>query len=52
MTTQQQELFSQVKAWLDNYLGKKEQAPLDLPVSLPADDRKFVQELADKLHLP
>ncbi|KAH7552877.1 XRN 5'-3' exonuclease N-terminus-domain-containing protein [Bipolaris maydis] len=52
MTTQQQQLFSQVKAWLDNYLGKKEQAPLDLPVSLSADDRKFVQELADKLHLP
>ncbi|RAR04095.1 5 -3 exoribonuclease [Stemphylium lycopersici] len=52
MTTQQQALFSQVKSWLGNYLEKKEQAPLDLPVSLRAEDRKFVQELADKLHLP
>ncbi|KAH7396160.1 XRN 5'-3' exonuclease N-terminus-domain-containing protein [Pyrenochaeta sp. MPI-SDFR-AT-0127] len=52
MTTQQKELFAQVKNWVGNHLEKKEQAPLDLPVSLPAEDRKFVQELADRLHLP
>jgi 5'-3' exoribonuclease 1 len=52
MTTQQKELFSKVKSWLGNYMEKKDQAPLDLPVSLNAEDRKFVQELADKLHLP
>ncbi|KAI8933157.1 hypothetical protein NX059_009798 [Plenodomus lindquistii] len=52
MSTQQKELFSKVKSWLGDYLQKKEQAPLDLPVSLNAENRKFVQELADKLHLP
>jgi len=51
MTTQQKQLFSLIKNWLGNYMEKKEQAPLDLPVSLNAENRKFVQELADKLHL-
>lgn len=52
MTTQQKDLFAQVKSWVGNHLEKKEQPPLDLPVSLPAEDRTFIQELADKLHLP
>ncbi|KAH5499219.1 5'-3' exoribonuclease [Parastagonospora nodorum] len=51
MSTQQKQLFSKIKSWLGHYLEKKEPAPLDLPVELNAEDRKFVQELADKLHL-
>ncbi|KAL6704388.1 exonuclease II Exo2 [Coniothyrium glycines] len=52
MSTDQKALFSKVKSWLGDYLEKKAPAPLDLPVSLSAEDRKFVQELADKLHVP
>jgi 5'-3' exoribonuclease 1 len=52
MSTQQQAVFTQVKSWLADYMEKKEPAPLDLPITMPAEDRKFVQELADKLHLP
>lgn len=52
MSTEQKELFSKVKAWVGNHLQKVEQPSLDLPTDLKAEDRKFVQELADKLHLP
>jgi 5'-3' exoribonuclease 1 len=51
MSTQQKALFSKIKSWVGYYLEKREPAPLDLPVALNAEDRKFVQELADKLHL-
>jgi 5'-3' exoribonuclease 1 len=52
MSTKQKELFSKIKSWVGYHLEKKEQPPLDLPVELNAEDRKFVQELADRLHLP
>ncbi|KAJ4339244.1 exonuclease II Exo2 [Didymella glomerata] len=52
MSTKQKELFSSVKAWVGNHLQKVDQPSLDLPTDLNAEDRKFVQELAEKLHLP
>lgn len=52
MSTTQKGLFSKIKSWVGYHLEKKKQAPLDLPVELNAEDRKFVQELADRLHLP
>ncbi len=52
MSSQQKDLFEKVKSWVGDYLNKKNQATLDIPVSTPAEDRKFVQELADQLHLP
>lgn len=51
MSTQQKDMFSKIKSWVGSYLEKKDPAPLDLPVSLNAEDRKFVQEVADRLHL-
>ncbi|EPE33770.1 hypothetical protein GLAREA_06783 [Glarea lozoyensis ATCC 20868] len=47
MTTPQREVWKQVK----KYVTKREAEPLDLPSTLPAADRKFVQELAESLHL-
>ncbi len=52
MSSQQKDLFEKVKSWVGDYLNKKNEATLDIPVSTPAEDRKFVQELADQLHLP
>jgi 5'-3' exoribonuclease 1 len=51
MTTDQKKLFSKVKSWVGTYLETKNQAPYDLPTSLKATDRKFVEELADSLRL-
>lgn len=47
MTTQQREVWKQVK----KFVTKRANQSLDLPSSLPAADRKFVQDLADSLHL-
>ncbi|EKD14734.1 uncharacterized protein L3040_002838 [Drepanopeziza brunnea f. sp. 'multigermtubi'] len=47
MTTPQREVWKQVKA----YVTSRSDQPLDLPGTLPAADRKFVQELAESLHL-
>ncbi|KAH6666849.1 exoribonuclease 1 [Halenospora varia] len=47
MTTPQREVWKQVK----KYVTRRSDEPLDLPTTLPAADRKFVQELADSLHL-
>jgi 5'-3' exoribonuclease 1 len=47
MTTQQREVWKQVK----KYVSHRADQSLDLSPSLPAVDRKFVQELADSLHL-
>lgn len=52
MSTQQKQLFSKIKSWVGNFIEKKDQGPLDFPVELNAEDRKFIQELADRLHLP
>jgi 5'-3' exoribonuclease 1 len=47
MTPPQREIWKQVK----KYVTQRSNLPLDLPDSLPAADRKFVQELAEGLHL-
>lgn len=51
ITTQQREIFLQIKGYVGRYLSTKESTPYDLPASLKAADRKFVEELADSLHL-
>jgi 5'-3' exoribonuclease 1 len=51
MSTEQQKIFSKIKGWVGTYLDTKNEAPYDLPVSLNAANRKFVQELADSLRL-
>jgi len=51
MSSEQRELFKNVKKFVNSYLATKKSAPYDLPNTLPARDRKFVQELADSLHL-
>jgi 5'-3' exoribonuclease 1 len=47
MTTPQREVWKQVK----KFVTHRATQPLDLSSTLPAADRKFVQELADSLHL-
>ena len=47
MTTQQQEIWKQVKKFVTNRAPQ----PLDLSSNLPAADRKFIQDLAESLHL-
>jgi 5'-3' exoribonuclease 1 len=52
VTTEQRELFLKIKSYVENYLSTKDTtAPFDLPTTLKAADRKFVQDLADSLHL-
>lgn len=47
MTTPQKEVWKQVK----KHVTERSNKPLDLSASLPARDRKFVEELAESLHL-
>lgn len=47
MTSPQREVWKHVK----KFVTQRSTQPLDLSASLPAADRKFVQELADSLHL-
>lgn len=47
ISSQQKDLWQQVKTYVKN----RSEAPFDLPVSLPAKDRKFVEDLAESLHL-
>lgn len=47
MTTSQREVWKEIR----NYVTRRPGEPLDLPSTLPASDRKFVQDLADSLHL-
>ena len=52
LTTTQKDLFKDVKTYVNNRPSNGESFhPLNLSASLPAKDRKFVQELADDLHL-
>ena len=52
MTSGQKDLYQLVKRFVNGRSGtNEEQAPLDLPVSLKAADRAFVEELAKSLHL-
>ncbi|KAK8203560.1 exonuclease II Exo2 [Zalaria obscura] len=51
MTTAQKDIYNTVKTYVNNRPADSAQQPLDLPAGLPAGDRKFVEELADTLHL-
>ncbi|QIX01566.1 hypothetical protein AMS68_007083 [Peltaster fructicola] len=52
MTTQQKELYNQVKQYVNGRATFNSTAlPLDLPATLKAADRAFVEELATSLHL-
>ncbi|KAI9933239.1 hypothetical protein AWENTII_002731 [Aspergillus wentii] len=53
VTPAQKEIFKEVKKFVLNRPEKAaESKPLDLPATLPARDRKFVEQLADDLRLP
>ena len=51
ITSQQKEIFKGIKEYVNNRPYHGEGEPYNLPTSLPARDRKFVQDLADDLHL-
>ncbi|MCJ1446649.1 MAG: hypothetical protein MMC23_007155 [Stictis urceolatum] len=51
VSTAQKELFKEVKKYVNNRPDGGASKPLDLSSQLPARDRKFLQDLADDLHL-
>ena len=51
ITTKQKEIFREVKKYINNRATDGVRKSLDLGPSLPAGDRKFVEELADDLRL-
>jgi 5'-3' exoribonuclease 1 len=51
ISSEQRELFLKIKGFVGRYLATKDTTPYDLPSTLKAADRQFVQELADSLHL-
>ena len=51
ISTPQKQIFRQVKQYVNSRQANKQQKSLDLPPTLPARDRKFVEELADDLRL-
>ena len=51
ISTPQKEIFKQVKKYVNNRSSDEKQVSLDLSPTLPARDRKFVEELADDLRL-
>ena len=51
MSSQQQALFREVKAWINKPGDRSSKQPLDLPATLPARDREFVKSLSDSMHL-
>ncbi|KAF1346022.1 XRN 5'-3' exonuclease N-terminus-domain-containing protein [Delphinella strobiligena] len=51
MSTAQKDIFGQVRQYVNSRPADASQEPLALPASLPARDRKFVEELAESLHL-
>lgn len=52
MTSAQKELYQKVKQYVNSRASSDgAQAPLDMPVSLNASDRAFVEELAGSLHM-
>ena len=53
ISSEQKELFKNIKKFVNKRLVTSDSAsaPYDLPSTLPARDRKFVEELADSLHL-
>lgn len=51
MTTRQKEVYKTIRQYVNSRSPNGAAEPLDLPSNLPASDRKFVEELADSLHL-
>ncbi|KAF2455651.1 XRN 5'-3' exonuclease N-terminus-domain-containing protein [Lineolata rhizophorae] len=51
ITPKQREIFRGIKNYVNSRSLRSELQPYDLPASLPASDRKFVEELADNLHV-
>ncbi|KAL1302970.1 hypothetical protein AAFC00_003287 [Neodothiora populina] len=51
MTTPQKDIYTQVRQYVTNRPAEADQQPLVLPAGLPARDRKFVEELAESLHM-
>ena len=51
ISSPQREIFKQVKKYVNNRSNDGKQGSLDLSPTLPARDRKFVEELADDLRL-
>lgn len=51
LSKEQRAIFLTIKDFVGNYLATKDTTPYDLPATLKAVDRKFVQDLADNLHL-
>jgi 5'-3' exoribonuclease 1 len=51
ISSDQRDIFGKVKKYVHARLANGEAAPYDLPVSLPARDRKFVEELAESFNL-
>jgi 5'-3' exoribonuclease 1 len=53
ITPQQKQIFKSIKKYINSRNTGNDQttSPFDLSPSLPARDRKFVQELADDLHM-
>src|ERR1700761_8392024 len=50
MSSEQQKIFQSIEEYVQNR-AKTDSEPYDLPSSLPARDRNFVEELANSLHL-
>lgn len=51
MTTGQKDVYKKIRQYVNNRPSNGEAQPLDLSHTLPASDRKFVEDLADSLHL-
>lgn len=51
VSTAQKQIFTQIKKYVTERFSSATKSTLDLPSSLPARDRKFVENLADDLHL-
>jgi 5'-3' exoribonuclease 1 len=51
VTPSQKQLLKDIKQYVLNRPSKQHVKPLDLPPTLPARDRKFVEQLADDLRL-
>ena len=51
MSCFQKDLYKKIRVYVKANGPGKASGPFDLPTTLPASDRKFIQDLADSLHL-
>ncbi|KJX99637.1 5'-3' exoribonuclease 1 like protein [Zymoseptoria brevis] len=51
ITTGQKELYQEIRKFVNNRSGSGDDKPLDMPSTLKAADRAFVEDLARSLHL-